>query len=113
MRRMARGPCLAASRQGRMSRRLGIGFVLVGLVAVVPGTVAAFSCGAVDPAGCPLPGTTCFLACAEDDVRAALEAVNHCAAHDVTLQMGPDATTTCGSTPIPLRMDATAPATAP
>ena len=96
-----------------MSRRLGIALALVVGMVVVPGTVAAFSCGSVDAAGCPLPASTCFVACAEDDVRAALEAVNRCAAPDVTVQMGPDPTTTCGSTPIALRMDPTAPATAP
>jgi hypothetical protein len=95
-----------------MSRRLGIASVLV-VAVVVPGTAAAFSCAGVDPGGCPLAGSTCFVACAEDDVRAALETVNRCLAPDVTVQMGPDAATTCGSTPIPLRMDPTAPVAAP
>ena len=95
-----------------MSRRIVIAGLLVGMV-VVPSTIAAFSCGGVDAAGCPLPGTTCFVACAEDDVRAALETVNRCPASDVTVQMGPDAATTCGAAPIPLRMAPTAPATAP
>jgi hypothetical protein len=94
-----------------MSRRLGIAVALVGMV-VVPGTVAAFTCSGVAQTGCPVPGATCFVACAEDDVRAALDAMNRCAAPDVTLRMGPDAATTCGATPIPLRMDPTAPATA-
>jgi hypothetical protein len=92
--------------------RLGIAAGLVGVL-IVPGTAAAFSCGEVDGAGCPAPGATCFVACAEDDVRAALEAVNRCAVPDVVVRMGPDATTTCGSTPIPLRMQPTAPAAAP
>ena len=95
-----------------MSRPLGIAVVWAGMV-MVPGAVAAFTCSDLDQAGCPAPGATCFVACAEEDVRAALETVNRCAAADVTLQMGPDATTTCGAAPIPLRMDPTAPATAP
>ena len=95
-----------------MLRRVVIAGLLAGMVAV-PGSVAAFSCGGVDATGCPLPGTTCFVACAEDDVRAALETVNRCLAPDVTLRMGLDAATTCGAAPIPLRMAPTAPATAP
>jgi hypothetical protein len=95
-----------------MSRRLGIASALAVGMVVMPRAVAAFSCSSVDPAGCPQPGATCFVACAEDDVRAVLELVNRCAASAVTLAMGPDAATTCGATPIPLRMDPTAPATA-
>ncbi len=96
-----------------MLRPLGITVVLLAGALLLPRTVAAFSCGAVDTTGCPLPATTCFTDCTETDVRAVLATLNGCAAHDVTVQLGPDAATTCGSTPIPLRMDATAPATAP
>jgi hypothetical protein len=96
-----------------MSRRLRIVCALVVGLVVTPSAVAAVSCEGVDLVGCPLGGTTCWVACTEDDVRAALDAINRCAAHDVAVQMGPNAATTCGATPIPLRMDATAPATAP
>src|SRR5688572_7691799 len=99
-------------RGAGMSRRVVIAGLLAGMM-VVPGTVAAFSCDGVDATGCPLPGTTCFVECAEDDVRAVLATVNRCLAPDVTLQMGPDAATTCGAAPIPLRMAPTAPAAAP
>lgn len=95
-----------------MSRPLAIAALLAGAI-LLPRAASAFSCGAVDATGCPLPGTTCFTECTEGDVRAVLATLNGCAAHDVTVQLGPDATTTCGSTAIPLRMDATAPETAP
>ena len=44
-------------------------------VLLTPRGAAAFSCDALDGAGCPLPGATCFVGCAEADVRAALAAV--------------------------------------
>src|SRR6187455_80982 len=95
-----------------MLRSLVAAALLAGAI-LLPRAAGAFSCGSTDEAGCPLPGTRCFTECAEGDVRTVLAALNGCAAHDVTVQLGPDAATTCGSTPIPLRMDPTAPATAP
>jgi hypothetical protein len=88
---------------------------VVALVAALaaPGVAAGFECERVDAGGCPPAGTTCYVACAEDDLRAALAALARCASRDVTVALGPDAATPCGPTPIPLRMDPTAPATAP
>jgi hypothetical protein len=81
------------------------------------GPAHGYTCDSVDGAGCPAPGTTCYLACNESDVRQALALVNACPTNTtrlpITMRMGPDAATTCGSMPIALAMAPTAPAVAP
>ena len=89
--------------------------IVAGLLAAArPG--GAFICADADGNGCPLPGTTCYVACDEADVRSAIDKLNGCPAYaegdEVTIAMGPDAATPCGATPIPLAMAPTAPATA-
>ena len=90
-------------------RRLG---VTVALVLALPAAGHAYTCTAIDGGGCPLTGATCYAACDETDVRALLATVNGCPPVGVTIAMGPDAGTTCGTTPIPMAMAATAPGVA-
>jgi len=76
----------------------------------------AFTCTQTDGAGCPLPGATCFATCDEADVRSLVQKVNDCPDNppggEVTIAMGPDLATTCGTTPVPLAMAPTSPAVA-
>jgi hypothetical protein len=89
----------------------------VALLTLAPRPCGAFTCTATDGAGCPLPDATCFVACEEADLRAVLEKVNGCPASpagtQVTIAMGPDLATSCGTAPIPLLMAPTFPAVAP
>ena len=93
--------------------------VLVLVVAVLLGSArpgGAFTCAEADGGGCPLPGSTCFAACDEADVRSVVQKIDDCPDNppggQVTIAMGPDLATTCGTTPIPLAMAPTSPAVA-
>ena len=93
--------------------------VIVLVVAVLLGSArpgGAFTCTQADGGGCPLPGSTCFAACDEADVRSVVQKIDDCPDNppggQVTIAMGPDLATTCGTTPIPLAMAPTSPAVA-
>ena len=90
--------------------------LIVALQAPSPRAASAFTCDATDGDGCPLPGSTCFAACDETDVRSVVARVNGCPAGpegaEITIAMGPDAATSCGPAPIPLLMAPTFPAAA-
>jgi hypothetical protein len=83
---------------------------------ISPAVVNAFTCTATDGTGCPLPGATCFAACTEADLREVLGTINACPTNTgtqaITIRVGPDAETTCGTVPIAMHMAPTAPATA-
>lgn len=114
---MADGSVGAVPGRQRSRGASGVAVALILLLLLAARRSDAFTCEATDGGGCPLPGSTCFVACDEADVRGVLAAVNACPAYavgdEVTIAMGPDAAATCGTVPIPLVMAPTFPAVAP